>query len=136
MRHWGGPLSRDWREGQAQLQLKILQRQREFGMISVLPGFAGHGILETSISSLFLHFIFFFFFLPAVPEALKLHYPNASITRSPNWGKFPEEDCCVYLLDPVDPLYHELGKEMVDILTTEFGTDHIYNADTFNVCYC
>ena len=65
IRGWGGPLDADWREQQMQLQLQILERERSLGMIAVLPAFAGH-----------------------VPEALTRIYPNANVTRSPDWGGF------------------------------------------------
>lgn len=38
----GGPLSSHWLQGTLQLQHKILERMRTFGMIPVLPAFAGH----------------------------------------------------------------------------------------------
>jgi alpha-N-acetylglucosaminidase len=42
LRGWGGPLSDNWHDGTLELQHKILERMRNFGMIPVLPGFAGH----------------------------------------------------------------------------------------------
>jgi alpha-N-acetylglucosaminidase len=36
-----GPLYSSWIDGQMNLQKKIVQRQREFGMTTVLPAFAG-----------------------------------------------------------------------------------------------
>lgn len=87
---WGGPLSADWRQvklhgwmecgltrpplsppllsrrqQQRDMQLQILQRSREFGMISVLPGFAGH-----------------------VPAAIKRIFPNVTLLRSASWNGF------------------------------------------------
>jgi alpha-N-acetylglucosaminidase len=41
LRAWAGPLTDEWIDGQAALQRQILARQRELGMVSVLPGFAG-----------------------------------------------------------------------------------------------
>jgi alpha-N-acetylglucosaminidase len=38
---WLGPLNQTWIATHHDLQLKILKRQREFGMSPVLPGFAG-----------------------------------------------------------------------------------------------
>ncbi|XP_065837644.1 alpha-N-acetylglucosaminidase-like [Oscarella lobularis] len=109
MRGWGGPLRTSWREKQYNLQKQILARQREFGMTSVLAGFSGH-----------------------VPEALKRIYPNANLTRSPDWGRFNDTYCCVYLLSPIDPEFQTVAKAYVQVQTQEFGTDHVYNVDTFN----
>ena len=39
---WGGPLPPSWHIYQINLQHRILMRMREFGMIPVLPAFAGH----------------------------------------------------------------------------------------------
>ena len=41
MHGWGGPLDKMWHAKQVQLQHQILRRMREFGMIPVLPAFAG-----------------------------------------------------------------------------------------------
>jgi len=30
---WGGPMTQNWRKGQYELQLKILARERSFGMV-------------------------------------------------------------------------------------------------------
>jgi hypothetical protein len=38
----GGPLSDNWQQATLVLQHKILERMRAFGMIPVLPAFAGH----------------------------------------------------------------------------------------------
>lgn len=38
----GGPLSDNWMNGTLVLQHRILERMRAFGMIPVLPAFAGH----------------------------------------------------------------------------------------------
>eukprot|EP00118_Oscarella_pearsei_P005009 m.22289 g.22289 ORF g.22289 m.22289 type:complete len:807 (+) comp28318_c0_seq2:22-2442(+) len=109
MRGWGGPLSANWRQKQYELQKMILQRQREFGMTSVLAGFSGH-----------------------VPKALSRIYPNVTLGRSPDWGRFNDTYCCVYLLSPNDPHFITMAKLYVQMQIQEFGTDHVYNVDTFN----
>jgi len=38
----------------------------------------------------------------------------------------------VYILDPSDPLFEEIGKKFLEAQTRVFGTDHLYSADTFN----
>ena len=42
IRGWGGPLSPAWHQRSLTLQKQILQRLRDFGVIPVLPAFAGH----------------------------------------------------------------------------------------------
>ena len=53
---WNGPLPMQWLESQAELQKKILARERALNMTPVLPAFAGH-----------------------VPAALKRIHPDANI---------------------------------------------------------
>ncbi|KAM4691881.1 alpha-N-acetylglucosaminidase [Rhinophrynus dorsalis] len=106
---WGGPLSSSWMEKQLSLQFKILERMRSLGMIPVLPGFAGH-----------------------IPQGILRVFPKVNVTKLGVWGNFNCTYSCSYLLDPEDPLFQTIGglfmKEMIQL----FGTDHIYNADTFN----
>jgi len=109
IRGWGGPLSLIAMEQQYHLQLKILTRMRELGMTPVLSAFSGH-----------------------VPEALTLKYPNVNWTRSPNWGNFPKEYCCVYLAPFDDPIFHQLGKAYLELQDKLFGLTGIYNCDTYN----
>lgn len=100
---WGGPLGQSWIDGHAQLQKKILARQRELGMTPVLPAFTGH-----------------------VPPALASKFPKAKI-RQLQWGAFSTS-----MLDVNDPLFLQIGKAFLEEQTRLFGTDHVYSADTFN----
>ncbi len=109
LRKWGGPLDKKWIHNQKDLQLNFLDRAREFGMWTVLPGFAGH-----------------------VPQELVALYPNHSFTRTGDWVQFNDTYSNNYLLEPTDPLFVELGTRYYRILIDEFGTDHYYNADTYN----
>ncbi|XP_076077082.1 alpha-N-acetylglucosaminidase-like isoform X2 [Mytilus galloprovincialis] len=109
MRGWGGPITQTWLNDQLILQHKILDRMRAFGMIPVLPGFAGH-----------------------VPEALSRLHPKANVSRLRDWGRFNETYCCTYLLDFGDPLFKEIGVSFIKEMEYEFGVDHIYNVDSFN----
>lgn len=79
---WGGPLPALWHKIQLDLQHRILDHMRSFGMTPVLAGFAGH-----------------------VPHGLSRIYPKANMTRLPTWGHFNATYCCTYLLDPTDPLF-------------------------------
>ncbi len=74
---------------------------RAFGMTPVLPAFAGF-----------------------VPEALAAKYPNASIARSANWCSFPADFCCVHLLDPLDPLFQQIGAQFIGVRKKSL-TSHI-----------
>jgi len=102
---WGGPLPDHWKESHAALQKKILQAERAFGMTPVLPAFTGH-----------------------VPPSFKTRFPQAKVKKT-NWDAGFDD---VYILDPSDPLFEEIGKKFLEVQTREFGTDHFYSADTFN----
>lgn len=73
-----------------ELQRKIVERMRAFGMTPVFPAFAGF-----------------------VPEALAQKRPEARIMRSANWCNFPKQFCCVPLLNPLDPLFQEIGSAFI-----------------------
>ena len=108
---WGGPLPNPlWYQTQLALQHKILQRMRSFGMIPVLPTFAGH-----------------------IPKAVTRVFPNASVSTLSHWGHFSPPYIPTYLLDPGDPLFQIIGKAFIEEQISEYnGTDHVYNGDTFN----
>lgn len=109
IRGWGGPLPQMWITNQLILQHRILQRQRDLGMIPVLGAFAGH-----------------------VPAAITKLYPNANVTRLGPWAGFNQTLSATYLLDFNDPLFDKIGSMFIQETIEEYGTDHIYNADTFN----
>ena len=106
---WGGPLDNGWIIAQAELQKKIVAQIRQFGMINVLPGFAGH-----------------------VPKALKRVFPSANLTQNVKWGNFDANYSEDYLLQPMDPLFVILGKKYYELIIAEYGTDHVFNMDTYN----
>ncbi|KAF6735093.1 Alpha-N-acetylglucosaminidase [Oryzias melastigma] len=109
MYKFGGPLPQSWHVNQLRLQFKILERMRSFGMIPVLPAFSGN-----------------------VPKGiLKLH-PEANVTRLGPWAHFNCSFSCSYVLDPRDPLFLQIGSLYLSQVVKQFGTDHIYNTDTFN----
>ena len=105
---WQGPLPQEWIDGQAELQQRIVARERELDMTPVLPAFAGH-----------------------VPQELQRLYPEAHITRVSYWGGFADEYRCSFL-DPMDPLFDKIQRAFLEEQTRLFGTDHIYGADPFN----
>ena len=106
--HWGSPLPKSWLDGQAELQKKIVARERELNMKPVLPAFAGH-----------------------VPPELSRIYPEAQIERMSDWAGFDLEDY-PYFLDPMDPLFPEIQKKFIEKETEIYGSDHIYGIDLFN----
>jgi alpha-N-acetylglucosaminidase len=102
---WGGPLTQSWIDSHRELQKKILARMRSLGMKPVLPAFSGH-----------------------VPKALIDKFPNAKIQKMKSWEGFSG----TYILDPMDPLFVEIGKRFIQKQNEIYGTDHLYSADTFN----
>jgi alpha-N-acetylglucosaminidase len=102
---WGGPLSLHWLETHRELQVKILERERQLGMKPVLPAFTGH-----------------------VPPSFKDHFPSARLKRT-NWNNGFTD---TYILDSEDPLFAAIGQKFLQAQTRLFGTDHLYSADTFN----
>jgi alpha-N-acetylglucosaminidase len=99
---YGGPLPKDWIPRHVELQKKILARERELGMTPVLQGFTGH-----------------------VPEAIVKRFPGTKARRI-QWGEFN-----TLMLDPLDPLFQKLGTALIEEQTKLFGTDHLYDADSF-----
>ncbi|KAK8805603.1 hypothetical protein WA158_002259 [Blastocystis sp. Blastoise] len=107
---WGGPLTMNWLHQEWEIQKKIVQRQKEYGMYQVYPAFAGF-----------------------VPEAIKTVYPNATTTTSNNWCNFGQKYAENTILDPQDPLFKQIGSAFIKMMNEELGyTSHIYNTDTFN----
>ena len=97
-----------WLESQAELQKKILARERELNMTPVLPAFAGH-----------------------VPAALKRIHPDANIQYLGKWAGFGDSYRC-HFLNPEEPLFAEIQKSFLEEQEKMFGTDHIYGVDPFN----
>ncbi|KAK0140579.1 Alpha-N-acetylglucosaminidase [Merluccius polli] len=109
MFEFGGPLPQSWHVKNLFLQFKILERMRSFGMLPVLPAFSGN-----------------------IPRGILRLYPNASVTRLGPWAQFNCSFSCAYILDPRDPLFLQIGSLYLSEVVKRFGTDHIYNTDTFN----
>lgn len=99
---WGGPLPAQWIAQHAELQRKILARERAFGMTPVLQGFTGH-----------------------VPPATRQRFPEARL-HSVHWIEWE-----TLLLDPLDPLFRRFATTFLKHQRRLFGTDHLYAADTF-----
>ncbi len=99
---WGGPLPANWIERHAELEKKILARERALGMTPVLQGFTGH-----------------------VPPAARKRFPGARL-HTVHWAEWD-----TLLLDPLDPLFSRVAAVFLDEQKRLFGTDHLYAADTF-----
>lgn len=106
--YWQGGLPDSWLEHQAELQKRIVDRERQLGMTPVLPAFAGH-----------------------VPQELRRFFPDAKITRMSSWGGF-KDAYRSHFLDPLDPLFAKIQKAFLKEQEKLYGTDHIYGADPFN----
>ncbi|XP_021233744.1 alpha-N-acetylglucosaminidase [Numida meleagris] len=106
---WAGPLPRAWHLKQLYLQYRIVERMRSLGMTTVLPAFAGH-----------------------VPPGVLRVFPRINATRLGSWSHFDCTLSCAYLLSPEEPMFQVIGTLFLKELIKEFGTDHIYSADTFN----
>ena len=106
---WQGPLPQSWIDGQAQLQKRILSRERELNMRPVLPAFSGH-----------------------VPRALQ-EAVGKPLKTTPvgGWGRFAKEYRCTYL-NPTDSLFACIQKDFMEEQIRMYGTDHIYGVDPFN----
>lgn len=102
---WGGPLPQHWIDTHKEMQKKILSTERALGMTPVLPAFTGH-----------------------VPPSFANKFPQAKLKKT-NWGSGFKD---VYILDASDPLFDTIGKKFIEEQTEEYGTDHLYSADTFN----
>jgi len=99
---WEGPLSDEWITAHETLGQRILERQRALGMTPVLQGFTGH-----------------------VPRAFREMHPAARF-QSIRW-----EGWETHMLDPVDPLFREVGALFLEEQCRLFGTSHHYAADPF-----
>ncbi|XP_029641945.1 alpha-N-acetylglucosaminidase isoform X2 [Octopus sinensis] len=106
---WGGPLPQTWINDQLALQHRILDRMRKLGMVPILAGFGGH-----------------------MPASITKLYPNTTVTKSPNWSKFKQPYTGIYIIDFQDPMFNTIGKMLIEETISEFGTNHVYAAGTFN----
>jgi alpha-N-acetylglucosaminidase len=99
---WGGPLPKDWIPRHVELGQKILVRERELGMTPVLQGFTGH-----------------------IPEAIVKKHPGTKAQKI-HWCGY-----ATLMLDPADPLFQPVATAFIEEQTRLFGTDHLYDADSF-----
>ncbi|HLK14579.1 MAG TPA: alpha-N-acetylglucosaminidase TIM-barrel domain-containing protein [Fimbriimonadaceae bacterium] len=110
--HWmgnldghGGPMPQDYVDRSADLQKRILGRERELGMTPVIPGFSGF-----------------------VPKEFGEIYPRAKVLTASGWAGFPP----TYQLDARDPMFAAIQKRFVEAYTKQYGSDHLYLCDLYN----
>ena len=104
---FNGPLTKEWHDGQIELQHKILDRMRELGMEPVAPAFAGF-----------------------VPPAFMDKHPEVKANQL-EWGGFDKEfNACV--LAPDSPYFSEIGKLFIQEWEKEFGKAKYWLSDSFN----
>lgn len=110
--HWmgnlnghGGPTPQSWLDGQADLQKKILARERSLGMKPVVPGFSGF-----------------------VPVDFAKYRPQVKLQSPTAWCNFAPTT----FVDIRDPMFVEIGRKFMQEYRKEFGSDHLYLCDTFN----
>jgi len=100
----GGPLPQSWIDSQAELQKKIVKRERSLGMTPVLPAFMGN-----------------------VPPGFKEKFPDAQMEVI-QWHTFP----ALKRLSPYnDSLFTAIGNTFIREQNKMYGTDHLYAADPF-----
>ncbi|KAL1231136.1 Alpha-N-acetylglucosaminidase [Trichinella pseudospiralis] len=105
---WQGSLTETWHQDQLVLQKRILKRMVEFGMLPILPAFAGH-----------------------VPDGFKRIFPTANLLSAKCWI-FNSTYSCLKFVHPSDPLFLQIGKAYLHKLKNYFGLFHAYSADPFN----
>ncbi|MBS6576477.1 alpha-N-acetylglucosaminidase [Parabacteroides goldsteinii] len=102
---FGGPLPKSWIDSHIALGKQVVNRQLELGMTPIQQGFSG-----------------------AVPRKMMEKFPEAKIQKQPDWYGF--EGICQ--LDPLDPLFTELGKTFLEEEQKLYGTYGLYAADPFH----
>lgn len=109
IRGWGGPLTTNFINFSKKLQNQVIDEMRRLGMVLALPAFAGH-----------------------LPVQFAQLYPEAKLTPVENWNGFPAQYASPLFLDPIDPLFQEIGKRFLTKVIERYGSNHIYFCDPFN----
>jgi len=92
------PLLAGWREGQCDLNRKVVQYARSRGMRTVAPAVSG-----------------------VAPQELARIYPHTK-TFQLAWTGLAKQS----YVHPSDPLYHRAGKAFLEEYISTYGTDHLY----------
>lgn len=105
---WHSPLPQHWLDQQLELQIKIIERERNLGISPIFTSFTGH-----------------------VPKSLQRVYPEADITKLNAWTGF-EEQYNSYYLNPTDTLFTQIQNAFMEQQQNLFGNSNIYSVDPFN----
>ena len=100
------PLPAAWREGQGELNRKIIEYARARGMRTLVPAIPG-----------------------IVPPEFSSHYPDAH-TFQISWAQLPKQN----YLHPSDPMYARAGEAFLEEYLGLYGTDHLYWLDNYLEC--
>ena len=102
---WGGPVSQDFIDGQAQMAKRILGRMAALGIQPVLQGFYG-----------------------MVSRSIRDRHPNAVIPQG-MWGFFERPD----ILKPTEKLFDEMADVYYREIKKLYGTDiRYFGGDLFH----
>lgn len=99
------PLPKSWIKSHIKLAKQIFEREIELGMQPVQQAFTGY-----------------------VPKILAEKYPDARISQQPEWYGFEG----VSQLDPLDPLFEEIGTKFLENQKRLLGAYGMYGADPFH----
>ncbi len=100
-----GPLPQEWLDKQEQLQTKILERMRLYGMEPMLQGFYG-----------------------MVPQSLKERYPDAQMLDQGTWNGLTRP----LLLAPTDPLFDQMADVWYEQTKKLYGECRFFAGDLFH----
>ena len=95
LKSFGGHLPNSWHKDQVDLLKLILRRYDDLGIKYVLPAFAGF-----------------------VPDQIARIYPDGNFTKAEDWIGFKCNYSCVLMVDPMDPLFKQLGQAYVSQVST------------------
>jgi len=105
---WQGPPPRSYFPKQVALEKAILGRMRALGIEPIAPAFAGFA-----------------------PPALQKLHPEVTLQKLSGWAGFTPA-YGTYLVDPVSPLFSEIGRRFIHAWESEFGPARYFLADSFN----
>jgi Alpha-N-acetylglucosaminidase (NAGLU) tim-barrel domain len=61
-----------------------------------------------------------------MPIHFRKLFPNANFSVVEKWNNFPPKYCCPLFVDPIEPLFQEIGHKFLSRLTQKYGTNHIF----------
>ena len=102
---WGGPVSQNWIDGQAEMQKQILLRMRDLGIKPVVQGFYG-----------------------MVPNSLIKKFPESKIHDTGKWCAYLRPG---FLL-PIDPLFAKMASAYYEEMENLYGKQNYFAGDPFH----